>query len=39
MQQESSFARASSIAREWYHIGRFGTLDELQQIINGLTCA
>ena len=22
MQQESSFARASAIAREWYHIGR-----------------
>jgi predicted Zn-dependent peptidase len=39
MQQESSFARASSIAREWYHIGRARTLDELQRIVDGLTCA
>ena len=39
MQQESSFARASSIAREWYHLGRARTLDELQRIVDGLTCA
>lgn len=39
MQQESSFARASAIAREWYHIERARTLDELQRIIDGLTCA
>jgi predicted Zn-dependent peptidase len=39
MQQESSFSRASSIAREWYHIGQARTLEELQQIIDGLTCA
>jgi predicted Zn-dependent peptidase len=39
MQQESSFSRASSIAREWYHLNRARTLDELQRIIDGLTCA
>ena len=38
MQQESSFSRSSSIAREWYHIGRARTLEELEQIIDGLTC-
>ena len=38
MQQESSFARSSSIAREWYHIGRARTLEELEQIVDGLTC-
>jgi predicted Zn-dependent peptidase len=38
MQQESSFSRASSIAREWYHLSRARTLDELQLIIDGLTC-
>ena len=29
MQQESSFSRSSSIAREWYHINHARTLDEL----------
>ena len=38
MQQESSFSRSSSIAREWYHIDRARTLDELEQIVDGLTC-
>jgi predicted Zn-dependent peptidase len=38
MQQESSFARASSIAREWYHIARARTFEELQGIIDRLTC-
>ena len=38
MQQESSFSRRSSIAREWYHINRVRTLEELEQIIDGLTC-
>ena len=38
MQQESSFSRSSSIAREWYHINRARTLDELEQIVDGLTC-
>ena len=38
MQQESSFSRSSSIAREWYHINRARTLDELERIVDGLTC-
>ncbi|REK10964.1 MAG: insulinase family protein [Planctomycetota bacterium] len=38
MQQESSIARSGSIARDWYHLGRTRTLDELGQIIDGLTC-
>ena len=38
MQQESSFARASSIGREWYHIGRARTFEELGRIIDDLTC-
>ena len=38
MQQESGFSRASSIAREWYHISRARALEELQGIIDGLTC-
>jgi predicted Zn-dependent peptidase len=38
MQQESSFSRSSSMAREWYHIGRARTLEELEQIVDGLTC-
>ena len=38
MQQESSFSRSSSIAREWYHIDQARTLDELEQIVDGLTC-
>ena len=38
MQQESSFSRSSAIARDWYHIDRARTLDELERIIDGLTC-
>jgi len=38
MQQESSFSRSSSVAREWYHINHARTLDELERIIDGLTC-
>jgi predicted Zn-dependent peptidase len=38
MQQESSYSRSSSIAREWYHIHHARTLDELERIIDGLTC-
>jgi hypothetical protein len=37
MQQESSSARASSIARDWYHLGRVETLDEVREKIEGLT--
>ena len=38
MQQESSAARSGSIARDWYHLGRARTLDELGQLVDGLTC-
>jgi predicted Zn-dependent peptidase len=37
MQQESSSARASSIARDWYHLGRVETLDEVREKIDALT--
>jgi predicted Zn-dependent peptidase len=37
MQQESSSARSSSLARDWYHLGRARTLDEVGQLIDGLT--
>ena len=37
MQQESSSARSSSIARDWYHLGRARTLDEVGRLIDGLT--
>jgi predicted Zn-dependent peptidase len=38
MQQESSTARSGAIAADWYHLGRVQTLDELGQIVDGLTC-
>ena len=37
MQQESSSARSSSLARDWYHLGRARTLDEVGRLIDGLT--
>jgi len=37
MQQESSAARAGAIARDWYHLGRARTLDEISQIIDALS--
>ena len=37
MQQESSRSRASSIAGDWFHLGRVRTLDEVNAIVNGLT--
>jgi len=37
MQQESSSARSSSIARDWYHLGRVRTLDELGRVIDELS--
>jgi predicted Zn-dependent peptidase len=37
MQQESSPARASSNAGDWYYLGRVQTLDEVEQIIDALT--
>jgi predicted Zn-dependent peptidase len=38
MQQESSSARAGSVARDWYHLGRARTLGEIDAIVNDLTC-
>lgn len=37
MQQESTAAQAGSIARDWYHLGRVTSLDEVQQRIEALT--
>jgi predicted Zn-dependent peptidase len=37
MQQESTAARASSIARDWYHLGRTSTLDEVRRELEDLT--
>ena len=37
MQQESCRARASSIARDWLHLGRVRLLDEINDAINSLT--
>ncbi len=37
MQQESSAARSSSVARDWYHLGRARTLEEVEQLIDQLT--
>lgn len=39
MQQESSSARSSSLARDWYHLGRARTLDEVGRLIDGLSSA
>lgn len=39
MQQESSSSRSGSIAREHYLLGRVRTLDELSQLVDGVTCA
>lgn len=37
MQQESSSSRASSMARDWFHLGRVTTLDEVRDRIERLT--
>lgn len=37
MQQESTTSRASSLARDMYHLGRVVTLDEINSRINALT--
>lgn len=38
MQQESSPSRSSSLAADWYHLGRAQTLEELGAIIDALSC-
>lgn len=37
MQQESTGARASSLARDWFHLGRITTLDEVRRELEALT--
>jgi predicted Zn-dependent peptidase len=37
MQQESTMSRSSSIARDWWHLGRVKTLDEVSAKIDALT--
>ena len=38
MQQESSAARSPSIARDWYHLDRVRTLEEVGQLVDALNC-
>ncbi len=37
MQQESTIARSSSVARDWFFLGRVQTLEEVRQKIDSLT--
>lgn len=37
MQQESSGSRAGSIARDWYHLGRVRSMEEIDRMVNELT--
>lgn len=39
MQQESTIGRSSAIARDWYHLGRVNTLNEIDQNINAVSVA
>jgi predicted Zn-dependent peptidase len=39
MQQESTSARASALARDWYHLGRVRTIEEVAQKVDRLTHA
>ena len=39
MQEESTSARAGSMATDWYYLGRVRTVDEIQAAIDGLTPA
>jgi predicted Zn-dependent peptidase len=38
MQQESSSARSAAVTRDWYHLGRVQTLQEISRRIETLTC-
>lgn len=38
MQQESSASRSSMLARDWYHLGRPRSLDEVGALVDALTC-
>lgn len=37
MQQESTSARSGALGRDWYHLGRARTLDEVGQLVDALT--
>ena len=37
MQQESTIARSGSVARDWFHLGRVRTLNEVRDSIDALT--
>jgi predicted Zn-dependent peptidase len=37
MQQESTSARSGALARDWYHLGRARTLDEVGQLVDKLS--
>lgn len=39
MQQESTSARSGAIAREWYHLGRVRTLNEVSRLVDELSGA
>ncbi len=39
MQQESSSSRSSSIARDWYHLGRVRSMDEVSERLDRLSAA
>ncbi len=38
MQQESSISRSGAVARDWYHLGRVRTLDEVGGLVDALSC-
>jgi predicted Zn-dependent peptidase len=38
MQQESSSARAASLARDWYHLERARSIEEVGALVDALTC-
>ena len=37
MQQESSSGRSATVARDWYHLGRARSLDEVCELVDALT--
>jgi predicted Zn-dependent peptidase len=37
MQQESTSSRSGALARDWYHLGRARTLDEIGQLVDQLS--
>jgi predicted Zn-dependent peptidase len=39
MQEESTSARAGTLASDWYYLGRIRSFDEIQAAINGLSPA